>query len=70
LELKILIKKSTVAQKTMVSLAKLLRIRQKIKKKYKNIGLEKLRSPIELFSIDLQHLRIQVNQGDLRKKFQ
>jgi hypothetical protein len=32
----------------MVSLAKLLRIKQGIEKKYKNIGLEKFQSLIEM----------------------
>ncbi len=40
-ETKLFNKKSTVAQKNMVSLAKLLRITQRISKKYKNMGLEK-----------------------------
>jgi hypothetical protein len=43
---KILNKKSTVAQKYMVSFAKLLGIRQGIGEKYKNMGLEKFQLPI------------------------
>jgi hypothetical protein len=46
IETKLFNKKSTVAQKNKVSLAKLLRIRERISKKYKNTGLEKFRLPI------------------------
>jgi hypothetical protein len=44
-----------VAQKNMVSLAKLLRIRQGIRKKYKNIGLEKFQSLIQLSQNNLKN---------------
>jgi hypothetical protein len=37
-----------VPQKNMVSLAKLLRIRQGIEKKYKNMGLEKFLLSIQI----------------------
>jgi hypothetical protein len=47
-----------VAQKNMVSLAKLLRIRQGIEKKYKNIGLEKfLLSILDISDFLTENLR-------------
>jgi hypothetical protein len=39
----------------MVSLAKLLRIRQEIRKKYKNMGLEKFRFSISTIDRKLNH---------------
>jgi hypothetical protein len=40
----------------MVSLAKLLRIRQGIGKKYKNMGLEKFRLSISIFQYNLHEM--------------
>jgi hypothetical protein len=46
-----------VAQKNMVSLAKLLRIRQEIGKKYKSIGL-KIRLSIKLLHRNVQNMNV------------
>jgi hypothetical protein len=43
----------------MVSLAKLLRIRLEISKKYKNMGLEKFRSPILSIVCQMENRKMQ-----------